>query len=407
MPMALVALLILSGLVVGFSVLSATEPTIAGNQLSSTQARALAEGGVERTLWALKNPADPRGIPSPLLRPAPAPFDGTRMVPVAAAGVGVGGFRVAVTTGTEGCPTSAERCIVSAGWAPADRSLRQAHRKIVVTARNPQLLFKDPPAALSVRGDLQIGANAVVDSQVDTSCGRKIGTLATGTTSIDSGTAVVRGADGNDVANEVTDARGGRLPTDAHDIVTNVAASSFDGLTFTDADVNFLRAYAKTHGTYLQGTVSFDTGRRMPNGLIFIDTASGKNISAEGVSPATPGADFADVAIQGNPPTDPDGVFNGWLFVNGSLSIDGDFRMRGLVYAQNEISYRRTGAGRIEGALVSRNIRRLAPTSIESDSNATALISYHCAHARTGGQSIPNSWSLTPGTYREPCDSCS
>jgi hypothetical protein len=351
MPMALVALLILSGLVVGFSTLSATEPTIAGNQLSSTQARALAEAGVERTLWALKNPADAKGIPSPLMRPAPAPFDGSRVVPVSAAGVGVGAFRVAVTTGTEGCPTSAERCIASAGWAPADR-LRQAHRKILVTARNPQLLFKDPPAALSVRGDLHIGANAVVDSQGDTSCGKKVGTLTTGTTSVDSGTAVIRGAaDGNDVANEVTDALRGPVPVDAHDIVTNVGSSSFDNVTFTDADVNFLRAYAKTHGTYLQGAVSFDRGRRMPNGLIFVDTVSGRNISAEGKSPATPGADFADVAIHGNPPTDADGVFNGWLFVNGSLSrmSIASSRVVGTPSSSNSViarRARRTAAGR-------------------------------------------------------------
>src|SRR5262249_27564972 len=121
----------------------------------------------------------------------------------------------------------------------------------------------------------------------------------------------------------------------------------------------------------------------------------------------TPGSDFADVAIRGNPPSDVSGVFSGWLFVNGSLSIDGDFRMRGLVYAQNEISYHRTGTGRIEGALISRNIRRLSPTAIDSDAASSALITYNCAYARTGGQTIPNSWSMTPGTYMELCDSCS
>ncbi len=51
--MAMLALLILSALVVGFSVLSATEPTIANNQLMVAQARSLAEAGVERAVWAL------------------------------------------------------------------------------------------------------------------------------------------------------------------------------------------------------------------------------------------------------------------------------------------------------------------------------------------------------------------
>src|SRR5438045_2189371 len=91
MPLALITLLILSGLVVGFSALAATEPTIAGNQLATTQARALAEAGVERAIWALKNPADPKGIPSPLVRPTPAPFDGSRTVRVSIGSVGVGG----------------------------------------------------------------------------------------------------------------------------------------------------------------------------------------------------------------------------------------------------------------------------------------------------------------------------
>jgi len=407
MPLALVTLLILSGLVVGFSVLSATEPTIANNQLRTAQARALAEAGVERAIWALTNAADPNGIPSPLIRPAPAPFDGSRISPVSAGGSRLGGVRITVTTGGAGCTTRAERCITSVGWVPDDTTPGRAHRKIAVTAANPRLLFKDPPAALSVRGDLQIGANTVIDAKADPSCGKKVGTLTTGTTGVD-GTADIQGAtDGNDVANEVTDAHQGPLAAGAHDIVTNLDASSFDAFVWSDAEVSLLRTYAKTHGTYLQGTVSFDQGKKMPNGLVFIDTVSGKNITADGISPATPRSDFADVAIHGNPSSDPQGIFSGWLFVNGSLSIDGDFRARGLVYAQNEISYHRTGAGRIEGALVSRNIRHLSTTSIDGDAASGPVVSYNCAHAGTGDQTIPNSWAIIPGTYREPCDSCS
>src|SRR5262249_16601684 len=141
MPLALVALLIVSGLVVGFSVLSATEPTIASNQLVTAQARALAEAGVERAIWALKNPGDANGIPSPLVRPSPAPFDGSRMVPLSAGRVGIGGFRTSVTTGGSRCPTAAERCITSVGWVPDDSTPRHAHQRIMVTASNPQLLF--------------------------------------------------------------------------------------------------------------------------------------------------------------------------------------------------------------------------------------------------------------------------
>jgi len=43
LPMALLALLVLSVLIIGFSVLSASEPTIANNQLMVVRARAIAE----------------------------------------------------------------------------------------------------------------------------------------------------------------------------------------------------------------------------------------------------------------------------------------------------------------------------------------------------------------------------
>ena len=76
LPMAMLALLILSSVMIGFSVLGATEPTIANNQLMATQARALAEAGVERAIWALNNPTEPKGVPSG--GPIPRLYDGSR-----------------------------------------------------------------------------------------------------------------------------------------------------------------------------------------------------------------------------------------------------------------------------------------------------------------------------------------
>src|SRR5262249_56133169 len=49
--MAMLTLLILSVLVIAFSFLSSTEPTIASNQLRVAQARALAESGLEQAVW--------------------------------------------------------------------------------------------------------------------------------------------------------------------------------------------------------------------------------------------------------------------------------------------------------------------------------------------------------------------
>src|SRR5262249_46778768 len=172
--MAMLVLLVLSVLIVGFSALAASEPTIAANHLLASQARFLAEAGVERAIWALQNPGVVGGLPSPLPNPVPAPFDGSQLVPVSTSGVSIGGFRVSVTTGGPGCPTAAERCITSIGSSPGDAGgLRTAHRKLTVTASNPQFLFRDPPAALAVRGDLQMAGNALIDARTDPSCGGK------------------------------------------------------------------------------------------------------------------------------------------------------------------------------------------------------------------------------------------
>ena len=402
LPMAMLALLILSTVMIGFSVLGATEPTIANNQLMATQARALAEAGVERALWALNNPTEPKGVPRG--EPTPPPYDGSQLIPVSVGGNTLGGFRVAVTNGA----SPAERVIISVGWVPNDdTSNPKAHRKITVTVINPQLAFKDPPAALAVRGDLQVGGNSLADSRSDTSCGRKVGTLTTGATSLRGNALDIQGAtDGNDVRNEVTSAHNGPLPASAHDIVTNLATSAFDQFTWTDADINSLRAYAKAHGIYLRGQVDFNASNKMPNGLIFVDTVSGSNITLEGVTPATPTADFANVTIHDNAAADPDGILSGWLFVNGSLSINGYFRMHGLIYAQNDLRYHGVGAGGVSGVVISRNVRDTSSTSIDSDLLGNANIAYNCTDARTGGGAIPNRWSIRSGTYRELCDSC-
>ena len=71
LPMALLALLILATLVISFVLLATSEPLIATNQKLVAQARALAESGIERAIWALNNPTDPNGLPNPLPGLAP------------------------------------------------------------------------------------------------------------------------------------------------------------------------------------------------------------------------------------------------------------------------------------------------------------------------------------------------
>ena len=66
LPMALLALLILSTLVIAFALLATSEPLVATNQKMVAQARAVAESGLERAIWALNNPADPNGAAVPV-----------------------------------------------------------------------------------------------------------------------------------------------------------------------------------------------------------------------------------------------------------------------------------------------------------------------------------------------------
>lgn len=422
LPMAMLALLILSVLVIGFSVLSASEPTIANNQLMVAQARSLAEAGIERAIWALNRgstvPTDVNGIPS--TGTIPAPYDGSQLILVSAGDSNLGGFRVTVAAATttpypSDCPPASslsrgDRCIVSVGWVPNDTTAGpRAHQKIRIIASNPQLLFTDPPAALSVRGDLTMAGNSLVDSRADTSCGRKVGTLTTGNTTIqDLATDVWGATDNNNTRNQPTDANDGPIPADAGDIVYDLGRPYFDRFALTDADINALRAYAKRYGTYLQGTVSFNSSNKIKNGLVFVDTVSGTNITKEGVTPATPDSDFASVTIQGqgDQTADPSHIFKGYLFVNGTLTIDGTFWQYGLAYAQNDIDYHGVGTGGVWGAMISRNIRDLVQTSIDSDVNGNALVNYNCNYARTAGGTFSNAWTITSGSYRELCDSC-
>src|SRR5262245_45913592 len=194
-PTAMLALAILSVVIVGFSALSSSEPTIAGNHLAVAQARALAEAGVERAVWALNNPGDAGGLPSAFTT-APAPYNGSSLVRVSAGGRAIGGFRVTVTNG----PTPYERLVTSVGGVPDDTTTApKAHQKITATLFNPQLAFRDPPAAVSVRGDVRLGGRALVDGRTDQSCGRKIGVVASGGLDVPGAGGEVRGgADDND-----------------------------------------------------------------------------------------------------------------------------------------------------------------------------------------------------------------
>jgi hypothetical protein len=380
LPMALIVLAMLSTLIIAFSILASTEPTIASNQQSVAQARAVAESGIERATWALNNKDHASGLPDPLPGTIPAPYNGSGTVPVALNGSTLGVFRVTVTPGA----ASNERNILSVGSIPSEASLR-ARQRIQVTVIKFQI--PDPPAALSVRGELQVGGNTLISAKDDTSCGPKVGTFTTGTTDVQGESAEVFGA-GNTTRNEL-----------GPDIAQGQPTAAFDNYLLSDNDMAALKAYAKSQGTYYQGAVEFSASNRMPNGVIFIDTVSGGPITS-----SSDPSDMANATIHGNAPASADGIFHGWLIVNGSLQISGNFQMWGYGYVMNDLTYTGTGTGQIVGAMLSRNIKDTSSTTIDTNTGGNASILYDCAKARDGGGFVPRTYTVKAGTYKEISD---
>ena len=388
LPMALMIVLILSALMAAFSVLGASEPTLAANQQRVAQARAMAESGLDRAIWALNNPGDASGIPYPLVTPA-APYDGSTAVPVMFNGAQVGVFTVSVTIGAQ--PN--ERNIVATGWVPTNTGPGpNVKQRIQVTVLKLRNFGGDAPAALTVRGEIDVGGSSLIDSRADTSCGNKAGTWSEGDTSR-KGASDVYGA-GDNTANSTV------LYADnpSGDIVTQVPDAKFDPFTYTSDELNMLRAIAKTQGTYYQGSVQFNSSNKVPDGLVFIDTVSGQDIT-----PSTPSSDFASLKISGNPSVNNNGIFHGWMIVNGSATIDGNMEIHGFLYLVNDLSYKGTGNGKIVGAVISQNIRDASSTSIDTDTTGNSTVIYSCAYAKTGdmGGVISESFTVKTGTYKE------
>lgn len=393
LPMALLALLILSTLVISFALLATSEPLIAANQKLVAQARAVTESGLERAIWALNNPADPNGLASPLPGTVPAPYDGSTPIPIVVNGTQIGVVFVTVTNGIN--PN--ERNVVAVGWAPTNAgSGSKAHQKIQATVSRFIFSATPPPASLTVQGQINITGNTNIDSRADQSCGAKDGTWSVGSTTT-GGSGDVYGADGNSTENE-------SAPSGITDVKQNVSPSAFEPFILKNQDLNTLKAMAKAAGTYYSGagvsSLTFNAGNLLPNGIIFVDTVSGLNIDVNGAN-TTPTSDLASVSVHGNAPADPSGIFRGMIIVAGTLSISGSFHGRGLTYAVNDLVYTGTGTGLIEGAVMSQNIRDVSSTTIDTNTGGNSSIVYNCRYASNPGGQMSQGFTVQPGSYKE------
>lgn len=411
LPMAMIVLVALSTLMVAFVVLAQTEPVIAHNQQRVAQARAHAEAGLERAVWALSQGVVPppqggaaEGLPEVLPTPTPSPYDGSVFI----LNGGTGGFLVSVTTPDPvGSPN--QRQVTSTGWTPTNSNAdtrTKAHRRIQATVeRFPNFKF-NTPCALCVKGDLGVGGNALVDATTDTTCGNKKGSITAGQTDI-SGSASIKGADGNSTDNVL-----------GSDYLQNQTDPNlFNGITLDSGNFKMLRELAKKNGTYFgpgypngtaagspayAGSVQFNSSNKVKSGIVFIDTVSGNDIPTN--QSLQNSADFASLSINGNPFLD--GDFSGWIIVNGSLNISGNMKINGLVYAVNDLTYNGTGTGEIKGLAISQNIRDTTATAISSDDSTTtgnSRIKFNCNNLNPPS-GAPIGFSLVPGTYRELSD---
>jgi len=391
LPMALLSLALLTSLMLALASISQTEPLIAVNHLRASQARALAESGVEYALWALSSPGAAGGLPASWPEgPAPSPFDGRTFLTMGA----VGGFTVEVHAA--GDPF--RRAVTAVGWAPDDLTADgrpRARRRIVAEAAVVPDLGPRAPCALCVRGALHVAGDVVIDgASADPACG---GDVRHGTFTRDA----------------LTTSGPVRIAGGAGASAQHRPAADFDAVTLTGGALDALKALARRSGTYYgpgfpgggrspdggsswEGRLTFDAARPLPDGVVFVDTVDGRNLEA-----TSGGATAAEVRLEAGA-ISPEGV-RGWLVVNGSLQVTGGGRLHGLVYALEGLAYRPGAAASLEGLAVALNTSGAAHALVEPTGSGSATLTFDCLHARGAGR-VPHRFMPLPGTYHEAPD---
>ena len=375
LPMTLILMMLVTALTVAFLAFTSAEPVIASNQMANAQARAIAESGVERALWALtKGDADPAAngaLVDPLPAPVPAPYNGTYVA------VGVGGFKVTVTNG----PAVNERTITSLGYVPNDAN-PTAIKKIqtVVT----KVKFLDPPCAVCAGGEAPNG----LATQIRVGGSASISAANTGSNYCNGVTPQAAAYSSGSITTNGNPNLAG--PSGGSAMATGMSQAAMQNFLFTDADIAMLKAMAKANGTYYQGNQTWTSPP--PNGLIFVDTPSGNPLG-----PLSPSSDLISVDIHGNWGAG----WNGWMVVAGSIAISGNVTMSGLIYSQNDIDLHGAGGGSLTGAIVSTNRVDTQSTNVDTEDIGNAPINYDCNKVRDGGGTIPQGWFVKPGTYRD------
>ena len=363
LPMAMMVLVSLMALSLAFVALAQTEPTIAANHAQAAQARALAESGVSRAIWALSHPASTGGLVDTPAN-AVAPYNGGTFF-----SMGNGGFTVQVTAGA----ASTERTITSVGWLPSNASTHNTHRKVQVTMQGPVRTL-DPPCAVCVAGDVQVGGSATIDAR-NGGCGSSLPP----TTAVQSSGSMTQQGNassiygyGNNTKNQITD------------YAQNTGTSS--NFTYTQAELDQLKALAQANGTYYRGAV---TSLPTTGGVIFVDTADGSNFTS-----STSDANAGSLTLNGS------GTYKGIIVVAGTISLTGTITINGLVYAMNDLNL--GGNVTVNGGLATENRKDTNSTTVDSQATGNVTVNFNCQNVRDGGGSVSLSgWTVKSGTWLE------
>jgi Tfp pilus assembly protein PilX len=357
LPMAVLTLLILTALTLGFVGLATTEPSLANNQARTNQALALAEAGVQNAIWALNNPADPLGIPS--LAAVPARYNSPLPHSTGATFIayGSGGYTITVT---QVAGTTNQAQVTVTGWTPAITGFKsKAIVQTTVFSWNGRF---NPPAAVTAVGEIQFGGHASADGTTST-CGPKYGTFSLGSATFGGSS----GASGTPAGSD-----------------PNQPMSAFAALTLSQSEINLLKKAAQANGTYYQGNVGFNP---IPNGLVFVDTVSGNPIG----SPPNL-SDLANVTVNG-------ANSNGWMIVMGSVTMHGNISYTGFIYAADLFDYQGTGHGGISGAVESFHVSNPVATTVDVDDLGNSGISFNC-NALIPPSGLGQSYTILPGTWK-------
>jgi hypothetical protein len=372
--MSLFTLLVTSALALAFIALAQTEPTIASNQLRAAQARALAESGIERALWALTHATEPGAFGGSGASPnvvvgatAVAPYDGSVLLPV---GV-TGGVHLTVTGGDQHL-----RAARAVGWTPtsdpADPRQKTRSEVVATLVRVPNLA-RDAPCALCVGGTVTITASTIDARGSDsTDCGAKVGLAGTGPLTIDA-SAGIFGAGAPPSGAATLEGRDWRVATPP---------------TLSTDDLDTLRALAVVRGTYVRpASGTRETLHEVPSGLVFVDTPAGTNaIGSTNTADIVIGSAFA-----ATPP------FRGWLVVNGSVTLEAGTALEGVLYASDALVVE--GPASVTGLVVARQTLG-TPTTLSGLS-----VVFGCEAARATGL-LPQGWFIRAGGYCDGTAGC-